>query len=79
MGDAASGCPTIQGRVSRGAGVDANSTGRTVGLGPGIQFGGRGTWFCVNSYIETDVRNRPSGIKVTFRISKTLPTAEPQP
>jgi len=30
-------------------------------------------------YMETDVRNRPSGIKVTFRMSKALPTAEPQP
>jgi len=56
-----------------------NSKERTVGLGPGIQFGGGGIWFRVNSYIETDVRNRPSGIKVTFRISKALPTAEPQP
>jgi len=56
-----------------------NSKDRTVGLGPGIQFGGPGIWFRVNSYIETDVRNRPSGIKVTFRISKALPTAEPQP
>ena len=43
-----------------------------MGLGPGIQLGGQGIWFRVNSYIETDVRNRPSGIKVTFRISKAL-------
>jgi hypothetical protein len=50
-----------------------NSRERTVGLGPGIQLGGQGLWFRVNSYIETDVRNRPSGIKVTFRISKALP------
>ena len=50
----------------------ANSKERTVGLGPGIQFGGRGIWFRVNSYLETDVRNRPSGIAVTFRISKAL-------
>jgi hypothetical protein len=56
-----------------------NSKERTVGLGPGIQFGGQGIWFRVNSYIETDVRNRPSGVKVTLRISKALPTAEPQP
>ena len=50
-----------------------NSLERTVGLGPGIQLGGRG-----NSYMETDVHNRPSGIKVTFRISKALPTANSQ-
>lgn len=55
-----------------------NSLERTVGLGPGIQLGGRGIWFRVNSYMETDVRNRPSGIKVTFRISKALPTANSQ-
>ena len=56
-----------------------NSKERTVGLGPGIQLGGQGIWFRVNSYIETDVRNRPSGIKVTFRISKALPTVDSQP
>jgi hypothetical protein len=50
---------------------------RTVGLGPGLQFGGRDIWFHLNGYLETDVRNRPSGIKVTFRISKTVPTKEP--
>jgi len=50
-----------------------------VGLGPGIQLGGQGIWFRVNSYIETDVRNRPSGVKVTFRISKALPTGDTQP
>jgi hypothetical protein len=50
----------------------ANSKERTVGLGPGIQFGGQGIWFRVNAYLETDVRNRPSGIKVTMRISKAL-------
>jgi hypothetical protein len=50
----------------------ANSKERTVGLGPGIQLGGRGLWFRLNGYIETDVRNRPSGIKVTFRVSKAL-------
>ena len=50
-----------------------NSRERTIGLGPGIQVGGEGTWFRVNSYIETDVRNRPSGFKVTCRFSKTLP------
>jgi hypothetical protein len=51
-----------------------DSLERTVGLGPGLQFGGRDTWFHLNSYMETDVRNRPSGIKVTFRISKALPS-----
>jgi hypothetical protein len=55
-----------------------NSKERTVGLGPGIQLGGGTVWFRVNSYMETDVHNRPSGIMVTFRISKALPTAEPQ-
>jgi hypothetical protein len=51
---------------------------RTVGLGPGLQLSGRDIWFRLDSYLETDVRNRPSGIKVTFRISKTVPTKEPQ-
>lgn len=51
---------------------------RAVGLGPGIQFSGRGTWFRMNSYMETDVRNRPSGVMVTFRISKALPTGGPR-
>jgi hypothetical protein len=49
-----------------------DSKERTVGLGPGFQVAGVGIWFRVNSYLETDVRNRPSGIKVTFRISKAL-------
>jgi hypothetical protein len=53
-----------------------NSRERTVGLGPGIQFSGRDIWFRLNSYMETDVRNRPSGVKVTFRISKALPTTD---
>ena len=53
-----------------------NSKERTVGLGPGIQLGGQGIWLRLNSYIETDVRNRPSGVKVTFRISKTLGAAQ---
>jgi hypothetical protein len=53
-----------------------NSRERTVGLGPGIQLGGRTIWFRLNSYMETDVRNRPSGIAVTFRISKALPSKE---
>jgi hypothetical protein len=55
-----------------------NSKERTVGLGPGVQLGGDGLWFRVNSYIETDVRNRPAGTRVTFRISKTLPTRGPK-
>jgi hypothetical protein len=54
-----------------------NSKERTVGLGPGIQLGGQGIWFRVNSYIETDVRNRPSGVRVTLRISKTLAANKP--
>jgi hypothetical protein len=54
----------------------ANSKERTVGLGPGLQFGGRGIWFRVNGYVETAVRNRPSGSKVTLRISKTLAAKE---
>jgi hypothetical protein len=45
-----------------------------VGIGPRIQFSGRDLWFRLNSYMETDVRNRPSEIKVTFRISKALPS-----
>jgi hypothetical protein len=49
---------------------------RTVGLGPGLQLGGRDIWFRLNGYLETDVRNRPSGVKVTFRISKTLPKTD---
>jgi hypothetical protein len=49
---------------------------RTVGLGPGLQLGGRDIWFRLNGYLETDVRDRPSGIKVTFRISKALPTTD---
>lgn len=57
----------------------SHSKERTVGLGPGVQIGGNGLWFRVNSYIETDVRNRPAGVRVTFRISKALsiPGSEP--
>jgi hypothetical protein len=51
-----------------------DSRERTIGLGPGLQFGGCEIWFHLNSYMETDVRNRPSGIKVTFRISKAWPS-----
>jgi hypothetical protein len=47
---------------------------RTVGLGPGVQIAGKDIWFSVNSYMETAGRNRPSGFKVTFRISKALPS-----
>lgn len=56
-----------------------DSKERTVGLGPGVQLGGKGLWLRVNCYMETDVRNRPSGIKVTFRISKTLGAVQPEP
>ena len=56
-----------------------NSKERTVGLGPGVQFGGNNLWLRVNSYIETDVRNRPEGIRVTFRISKTFPSRGSKP
>jgi hypothetical protein len=49
-----------------------NSKERTVGLGPGVRFGGDGLFLSVNGYVETDVRNRPAGTRVTFRISKTL-------
>jgi len=55
----------------------ANSKERTVGLGPGIQLGGDGLWFRVNSYMETGVRNRMSGTKVEFRISKVLGGGKP--
>jgi hypothetical protein len=52
--------------------MSANSKESTVGLGSGIQLGSRGLWFRVNGYMETDVRNRASGIKVVFRISRAL-------
>ena len=55
-----------------------NSRERTVGLGPGIQLGGGTLLFRLNGYIETDVHNRPSEIKVTFRISKAFPAKDPQ-
>lgn len=51
----------------------SHSKERTIGLGPGIQLGGQGFWFRMNAYLETDVRNRPSGVKVTLRISKLFP------
>ena len=53
----------------------SNSKERTVGLGPGVEFGGDGLWLRVNSYIETDVRNRPAGVKVNVLITKAVPTA----
>jgi hypothetical protein len=53
-----------------------DSKERTVGLGPGMQFGGPGIWFHLNAYLETDVRNRSSGVKVTMRFSKVLPAKE---
>jgi hypothetical protein len=53
----------------------SESKERTVGLGPGIQLGGQGIWLRLNAYWEADVRNRPSGVKVTLRISKALPSA----
>ena len=51
-----------------------DSRERTVGLGPGIQFREGDLWLHLNSYLETDVRNRASGIKVTFRISMAVPS-----
>jgi hypothetical protein len=56
-----------------------NSKERTVGIGPGLDVSGHGTWFYLNSYMETDVRNRPAGVRVAFRISKALPTRGPKP
>jgi Putative MetA-pathway of phenol degradation len=50
-----------------------NSKERTAGLGPGIQVGGNGLWLRVNSYIETDVRNRPAGVRVPTPSPKLCP------
>jgi hypothetical protein len=50
-----------------------NSKERTVGLGPGIQLSSGDFWFRLNGYFETDVRNRTSGTRVTFRITKVIP------
>lgn len=50
-----------------------DSKERTVGLGPGMQLGGQEIWLHLNAYMETAVRNRPSGVKVTLRISKAVP------
>jgi hypothetical protein len=51
-----------------------NSEERVVGLGPGIQLGGPEAWFHLNGYVETDVHNRPSGVKVTLRVSRLWPS-----
>jgi hypothetical protein len=56
-----------------------NSKERTVGLGPGVRFGENSLFFSVNGYIETAVRNRPAGTRVTFRISKTFPSRGSKP
>jgi len=53
-----------------------DSRERTVGFGPGLQVSGRNLWLRLNGYMEANVRNRPSGFKVTLRLSKTLPTGE---
>lgn len=47
---------------------------RTVGLGGGIRiFDGHDTWFFLNVYSETDVRNRAQGYNVVLRWAKFLP------
>lgn len=51
----------------------ANSRERVVGLGPGMELGGKGTWLFVNSYFEADVQNRSQGVAVSFDLRKTLP------
>jgi hypothetical protein len=51
-----------------------NSEERVVGLGPGVQLGGPEVWFHLNGYVETNVRNRPSGVKVILRVSKLWPS-----
>ena len=53
-----------------------NSEERVVGLGPGVQLGGPEVWFHLNGYVETNVRNRPSGVKVTLRISRLWPSKQ---
>ena len=53
-----------------------NSLERTVGLGPGLQIHSQNVWYHLDGYQEVDVRNRPSGVKLTFRISMALPAAE---
>jgi hypothetical protein len=55
-----------------------HSLERTVGLGAGIQvLAGRMSWFHLNGYKETDVRNRPQGFSVTFRYTKAFPSSPP--
>jgi hypothetical protein len=56
--------------------VVPDSKERAVGLGPGLRLGGQGIWLRLNAYMETDVRNRASGVKVTLRISKALAAAQ---
>lgn len=51
-----------------------NSAERVVGLGPGVQLGGPEAWFHLNAYVETAVQNRPSGVKVTLRVSRLWPS-----
>jgi len=48
-----------------------NSKERTVVLARESNWAAR-LWFRVNGYMETGVRNRPSAIKVNFRVSKAL-------
>jgi hypothetical protein len=71
-------CQVLQADAPRQLSI-LNSKERTVGLGPGIQLGGRGLWFRANGYVEMAVRDRPSGIKVTFRISKAVAAEKVQP
>lgn len=51
----------------------SGSRERVVGLGPGMEFGGKGVWLWVNSYIETAAQNRPQGVAVSFDLRKALP------
>jgi hypothetical protein len=55
----------------------SNSLERTVGLGPGIQIRSQNTWYHLDLYKETNVRNRPSGLKVAARFTLALPTETP--
>lgn len=45
---------------------------RIFGQGPGVQFGGRGTWFYINSYFESGAKNFQQGTRVYFRVEKVL-------
>jgi hypothetical protein len=51
----------------------ADSLERTVALGLGLQINDRNIWYHLNAYQEFDVRNRPSGAKVIFRVSIAFP------